>query len=107
MDLQVFFQKRREVERSIGTPFVLVMSLNTSDGGRAGLLTEVSGANAAHLIVEGRARLATESEANDHNEHAAKSREAAQHAAAGGVQVAVLSEQEMRSLRSSLRSQKG
>ena len=107
MNLQMFFQKRREIEASIAATYVVVMSLNTNDGGKGGQLTEVSRANAAHLIADARSRLATETEAGEYYEQAAKAREAAEQAAAARVPLAVLSEQDLRSLRSSLRSQKG
>ena len=75
MDLRVFFQKVRETEKNISTEHVVVMSLETSDGGRPGQLTEVSRAVAARLIVEGRARLATGEETARYYEAEAVSRE--------------------------------
>lgn len=62
MDLRVFFQKVKEMEHAIPGNPVVVVSEDTPDGGRAGGKTEVSRALAAKLIVEGRARLATEQE---------------------------------------------
>ena len=65
MDLKVYYAKLREVESTITAPFVVVVSLNTPDGGKAGVKNEVSRAVAAKLVVESRARIATEEEAID------------------------------------------
>ena len=42
------------------------LSLETPDGGKPGIRTEVSRENASRMIVDGRARLANKSEAADH-----------------------------------------
>jgi hypothetical protein len=65
MDVRIYFQKIRQVEAGIVSPHVVVMSLDTSDGGKTGLLTEVSRVMAAQLVVENRARLASEEETNE------------------------------------------
>ena len=57
MDLRFYFNKIREISSSIPADFVSVISLETSDGGRAGVVSEVSRRDAARLIAEGRARL--------------------------------------------------
>jgi hypothetical protein len=62
MDLRVYFQKLRSFEASIPTPYVVVVSQETPDGGRAGVKTEVRREMAAQLVIEGRARLASEEE---------------------------------------------
>jgi len=108
VDIRVYFQKLREVERSIASPFVFVMSNETGNGGKAGICTEVKREVAARLIVSGKARLATEAEVQEHLAEQERLRVAAEQASlAGRVQIAVLSEQEMRALRSSLRPQRG
>ncbi len=66
MDLRMFYQKLRKIEQDIVDPHVVVVSQETSDGGRAGQKVEVSRSSAARLIVEGRARLATAEEATQH-----------------------------------------
>ena len=106
MNIQVFFQKKREVESTILRPFVVVMSLETSDGGKAGRLMEVSKSSAARIIVEGRARLATEEESTLFEEEATQARSAAEQSSSARFPVAILSEQDLRSLRNSLRTQK-
>ena len=62
MDLRQYFKKIREVESGLGDLFPVVVSLETPDGGKAGVASEVSPEQAAKLIVEGCARLATEAE---------------------------------------------
>ena len=107
MNIQVFFQKMREVEASIKDAFVLVTSMDTSDGGKAGQVMEVTRLCAAKLIVDGRARLANEEEVAIYQEEGDKARALVQQSALGRFPLAVLSEQEMRTLRQSLRPQKG
>ena len=65
MDVRIYFQKVRQVEAGIVSPHAVVMSLDTPDGGKAGLLTEVSRMMAAQLIVENKARMASEEETNE------------------------------------------
>lgn len=62
MDLKQFYKKIRDVETTIPEQFPFVVSLETSDGGRAGVITETLRYQAARMIVEGRARLASEEE---------------------------------------------
>ena len=65
MDLRGFYYKIRRLEEEIADPHVVVVSLETPDGGKPGLKTEVTRENAAKLVVEGRARLASKSETSD------------------------------------------
>ncbi len=60
MDLRQYFRKLREIENSLVDAYPVVISLETSDGGRAGVVSEVSRETAAKLIIEGRAILASE-----------------------------------------------
>ena len=69
MDLRVFYQKIRKVELEIADSHVVVVSLETPDGGKPGVKTEVTRENAARMIVEGSARLASKSEASDYHDH--------------------------------------
>jgi hypothetical protein len=96
MDMRSYYQKLREVEQSIPTGEVVVVSHATQDGGRAGVFCEVSRATAAKLVVEGRARLASHEEASDFH---ARTREeyhrAEQMEAAKRVQV-VISEADLK-----------
>src|ERR1700676_5225576 len=65
VDLRLYFQKIRTVEASIPGMHATVISLETSDGGRAGQVSEVSRAVAAKLVAQGKVRLADEQEAED------------------------------------------
>ncbi len=105
MDLKVFYQKFRQAEASIGEAHVVVVSQESSDGGRAGVRTEVPRALAARMVVEGKARLATAEESAEFREQAAEAKRAAdQAAAASRIQIAVISETELRSLKSAARA---
>lgn len=101
MDIRLYFQKLEETERAITTPYVVVVSEGTPDGGRAGIVSEVSRSVAAQLIAEGRARLGTDAEARDYHASKERARTALeQERLANRVQVTVLSDNELRSLRS-------
>ena len=54
MDLRAYYQKIREVTEKIEGDHVVIISLETPDGGRAGVRTEVQRGVAARMIVEGR-----------------------------------------------------
>jgi len=62
MDVRQYYRKLREVESGIKEPHVLVTSLETSDGGKPGIVSEVSREQAAKLVVEGRVTLSTAAE---------------------------------------------
>lgn len=63
MDLRVYYQKLRELEATLPSDYVVVVSKETPDGGCAGTFTEVSRRLAAKLILDGAAELATEEQA--------------------------------------------
>jgi hypothetical protein len=65
MDVRIFFQKVRQIEAAITKPHAVVMSLETPDGGRAGVMTEVSRTIAARLVADNKARLASDEESNE------------------------------------------
>jgi hypothetical protein len=58
MDLKLYFQKVRDVERQIDGNFAVVVSIDTPDGGKSGQMTEVSKSVAGRMVADGRARLA-------------------------------------------------
>lgn len=62
MNLKSYYAKVREVEATLSGEDVLVVSEATPDGGKAGVMTLTAKRVAAQLVVEGRARLATEEE---------------------------------------------
>ena len=65
MDLRAYYQKIREIEARIEEAFAIVVSLETGDGGKAGIATEVSRAIAAKMVVEGIVRMASPQEASE------------------------------------------
>ena len=97
----MYFQKLEETEQAITSPQVVVVSAGTPDGGKAGIVSEVSRPVAAQLIAETRARLATDAEARDYRAEKERARAAfEQERLSNRVQVTVLSDNELRSLRS-------
>lgn len=107
MDLRVFFQKLRKIEQEIAEPHVVVVSEETPDGGRAGQLTEVSRSNAARLILEGHAHLATAEQTAEFHAAARKAlEEAQQRMIAEKVQVTVVSDADLRAMKSASRAEK-
>jgi hypothetical protein len=91
MNLKLYFQKIREFESSIVEPFVVLMSHETSDGGKEGLLTEVPKAVAAKMIADGRGDLASEEAAREFQERKAQAkREAEAEATANRMQVTLV-----------------
>ena len=60
MDLRAYYQKIRRIEAGITEASVVVVSRETSDGGRAGVRTDVPRAVAARLIADEKADLASE-----------------------------------------------
>lgn len=107
MDLKLFYQKLRKIEQEITDPHVIVTSEETPDGGRAGQKVEVSRSIAARLILEGKARLATSEEASEYRVAAeAALREAEQKATVGKVQVNLITEADLRAIKSMPKAEK-
>lgn len=77
MDMRAYFRKLKDAEERIPTKEAVVISEGTDDGGVAGVPSEVKRATAARLIVDGRARMATDEEAEQYR---AEMREAKQQA---------------------------
>jgi hypothetical protein len=59
MDLRVYYQKIRMIENEISEEFPVLVSRETSDGGKAGVMSQVSRFLAARLIAEEKAILAS------------------------------------------------
>jgi hypothetical protein len=107
MDLRMYYQKLRKIEQEIADPHVVMVSHETSDGGRAGQLAEVSRTIAARLILEGRAHLATAEESAEFQASVQKALEEAQHRLmADKVQVNVISDADLRAMKSASRTEK-
>jgi hypothetical protein len=97
MDVRQYYRKVREVEASLADKFPLIVSLETADGGKPGMLSEVPRAVAAKLLVEGRALPASEEEKELYRQQQIAERKAAEQAqVARTVQVAILSEHEFK-----------
>ena len=95
MDMRTFFQKIKQVETAIPDEFVIVVSLETPDGGKPGVMTEVVRSRAARLVVEGRARLASVEEACEFRQEAKDAVEAfARAERAQNVRVMVIPEED-------------
>ena len=98
MDLKKYYRHIREVEAGLGGPFVLVISNETSDGGKAGLISEVPRYVAAKMIVEGRAVLATAEEEETHRSNQLLARKTAEKAdLARRLQVAIVTDADLKS----------
>jgi anti-sigma factor RsiW len=96
VDLKQYFRKIRDFEATLNDDYPIVVSRETPDGGKPGLIAEVSRANAARMIIEGRAVLATEDEKRQYQEQQAAAKRAAEKAElAKCVQVAILNEPEI------------
>lgn len=107
MDLRMFYQKLHKIEQEITDPHVIVVSHETSDGGRAGQKVEVSRINAARLILEGRARQATADEAAEFRTAVETARhEAEQRALTDKVQLNVITDADLRSIKATPRAEK-
>ena len=101
MDLRLYYQKIRDMESKITEAFPVVVSNETADGGKPGVLTEVTPGIAAKMLVEGVARLATAEEATAFQAVQAEAKRAADEAAAAAkVQFTVLSTTELNKLKS-------
>lgn len=107
MDLRVFYQKIRQIEKQITQPHAVVLSRDTPDGGTAGCRSEVTREIAARLIVEGRAVLATAEEALAFYEEIQAARRAAEQSALSQrLQVNVISDSDMKALQTSTKEPK-
>lgn len=97
MDVKQYYRKIREIETTLADRFPLLVSLETSDGGKPGIVSEVARAQAAVLLVEGRAALASEEQKKEYRLQQAAAWKAAEEAKlARTVQVAILTDPELR-----------
>lgn len=96
MDLKQYFRKLRETESCLTDPYPVVISLDTADGGKAGVPTEVPRVVAARMIVEAQAVLASEEEGELYRSQRAAAKQAADKAElAKRVQVTIISEPDL------------
>jgi predicted hydrocarbon binding protein len=97
MDLKAYYQKIRDLEQDLKRTYAVVVSLETADGGAAGVLTEVAARLAAKMIVEGRARRASKEEEKEFLEHKLEAKRVSDHVeATKRMQITVLSESDLR-----------
>lgn len=75
MDVRQYYKKLRELEAGMKEANVVVVSYETPDGGKAGVMTEVPRRNACQLLLDGRAKLASDAEADEFRQHEAAKRE--------------------------------
>ena len=96
MDVRQYYRKVREAELTIEGQYPLMVSLETTDGGKAGIVCEVTREIAAKLMVEGRAVPATPEEQEIYRARQAAAKKKADSAElARRVQVAIISEQDL------------
>ncbi len=100
MDLRAYYRKVREAEAGLAGEHIVMVSLETEEGGKSGIRTEVPRSIAARLIAEGRSRVASEEETELFREanREAKARHE-QEEAARRVQVMVIPSQEFKKQR--------
>ena len=107
MDLRVFYQKIRMCEQEIKEPHVVVVSLETGDGGKPGVKTEVARAAAAKMIVEGKARIADKDEAAEfHRAVALATARREQESQVERLKVNIISDEGIAALKGALRTEK-
>lgn len=98
MDVKQYYRKIREIQSTLPEQDVLIVSLATSDGGKAGVVSEVSRDIAAKMIVEARAiRASAEEEAAYFERQSAAKKEAHKAELARRLQVAIIAEPEIES----------
>lgn len=99
MDVKQYYRKINEAEAGLKDKYPMVISLETADGGKAGIVSEVSRALAAKLIVEGRAVLASEPEIERYrSEQASAKRNAERAELAKRVQVAIIADPDLKNI---------
>jgi hypothetical protein len=97
MDVKQYYRKIHEVEAGLTEPYPIVVSVETADGGKAGVVSEVSRAVAAKMIVEGCAVLASRAEKERYFEQQVAARKAAEKAElARRVRVAIISDDDLK-----------
>lgn len=97
MDVKQYYRKIHDVEAGLKDKYPMVISLETPDGGKAGVVSEVSRPLAAKLIVEGRAALANDAEIERYRQEQAEAKRSAEKAElAKRLQVAIIADPEVK-----------
>lgn len=81
MDLTIYYQKIRDEQAKMTDDYPVVVSLETADGGKAGVRTEVPKALAARMLVDGVVREATPAETKAFRDAKTEAKQAADAAA--------------------------
>ena len=96
MDLRQYFRKLRDIENGLVDAYPVVISLETSDGVKEGVVSEVSREAAAKLILEGRAVVASEQQKEAFLQHLeARKKTAEKVELARRVQVAIIADPDL------------
>jgi hypothetical protein len=103
MDLKGYYKRIRDLESTIEARDIVIVSLPTPDGGAEGIVTEVPKRVGCQLVVEGKARLASAEEAEAFRKSNFEAQQAAERASEKRLQISLLSESELRSIKSALR----
>ncbi len=97
MDLRSYYKKVRDAEAALPGRDLVIVSLETSEGGKEGVRTAAPRPIAARLITEMRARVATNEEANAfHEAHREARAKHEQEETARRVQVMVIPAQDVK-----------
>jgi hypothetical protein len=98
MDLRQYFKKIKDTELSIEEPYLLIVSLETADGGKPGAVVEVSRQEAAKSLVENRAIRASNEQKEAYFKLEAERKKSAEKAELSRrLQIAIISDSELRS----------
>jgi hypothetical protein len=100
MDLRTYYKKVRDAEATLTGEHFVMVSLETSEGGKEGVRTEVPRPIAAKLIAEVRARVANDDEAREfHDANRLALEKYHEEEAASRVQVMVIPSHEIKKQR--------
>ena len=100
MDLRTYYRKVHDAEATLTGEHFVMISLETSEGGKEGVRTEVPRVIASRLIAEVRARVATDDEAREfHEANRAALEKHHEEEAASRVQVMVIPSHEIKKQR--------
>jgi hypothetical protein len=107
MDLRGYYRRIRDLESTIEAKDVVVVSLSTPDGGAEGIVTEVPKRVGCQLTVEGKARLASAAEAESFRKSQIEAQRAAEHSSNRQLQIGLLSDSDLRSIKAALHGNRG
>jgi hypothetical protein len=97
MDLKLYFKKIKDTEASLEDTYLLMVSLETPDGGKPGVVVEVSRQEAAKALVEGRAVRATDEQKEAYFKQEAERKKSAEKAELSRrLQIAIISDSDLK-----------